>query len=142
MKYIRSIKIICLALVNLIVVTRTFSQTDVPSQDTTNKLKSIKPLMLLTDTAYQRNTASGEYAAGQGKGFQLVTNKFTSLNVSIYAMVRYLNQLPGKQTWQDHLGRTREFVGRNDFHWHRTMIWFSGFVGTPKFTYMATVWTV
>jgi len=139
---IRSIKMICLVLVNLIIVTRTFSQTDVPSQDTTNKLKSIKPLMLLTDTAYQRNTASGEYATGQGKGFQLVTNKFTSLNVSIYAMVRYLNQLPGKQTWQDHLGRTREFVGRNDFHWHRTMIWFSGFVGTPKFTYMATVWTV
>jgi hypothetical protein len=57
-------------------------------------------------------------------------------------MVRYLNQLPGKQTWQDHLGRPHEFVGRNDFHWHRTMIWFSGFVGTPKFTYMATVWTV
>jgi hypothetical protein len=71
MKIIRSIKIISLILINFFSVIKVFSQTDVPSQDTTNALKSIKPLMLLTDTAYQRNTASGEYAAGQGKGFQL-----------------------------------------------------------------------
>jgi hypothetical protein len=57
-------------------------------------------------------------------------------------MVRYLNQMPGEQKWKDHLGVEREFVGRNDFHWHRAMLWFSGFVGTPKLTYAATVWTV
>jgi hypothetical protein len=57
-------------------------------------------------------------------------------------MARYLNQLPGTQTWYDHLGRPRDFTGRNDFYWHRTMIWFSGFVGIPKLTYTATVWTI
>ena len=50
--------------------------------------------------------------------------------------------MPGHQTWQDHLGRNRDFVGRNDFFWHRTMIWFSGWLGTPKLTCGATVWTV
>ena len=70
------------------------------------------------------------------------SNKFGSLNISIYAIARYLNQLPGHQTWQDHLGRDRDFVGRNDFFWHRTMIWFSGWLGTPKLKYIATVWTV
>ena len=57
-------------------------------------------------------------------------------------MARYLNQMPGSATWYDHLGNERDFNGRNDFYWHRTMIWFTGYVGTPKFTYMATIWTI
>ena len=97
------------------------------------------PLMQVKDTTYN-NDATGELTPG--RGFQIAKNEFASLNISIYAMARYLNQMPGDQVWQDHLGRDREFVGRNDFHWHRSMIWFSGFVGTPKFTYTATVWTV
>jgi hypothetical protein len=86
------------------------------------------------------NTASGEFTPG--KGFDLVRTKFGSLNISIYAIARYLNQLPGSQTWEDHLGRSRELTGRNDIYWHRTMIWFSGWVANPKFTYVATVWTI
>jgi hypothetical protein len=117
-------------------------QTDVPMSDSTNEVKMEKPLMLLNDTTYSPNKANGEYAAGQAKGFQLVKNDFTSLNISIYAMVRYLNQMPGNQTWYDHLGRKQTLVGRNDFHWHRSMIWFTGYVGDPRFTYMATVWTI
>lgn len=87
-----------------------------------------------------RNEIAGELSPG--KGFSLVKTKYGTLNISLYAVVRYLNQLPGEQTWQDHLGRDRDFTGRNDFHWHRAMIWFSGFVLTPKLTYTATVWTV
>jgi len=86
------------------------------------------------------NVASGEFTPS--RGFDLVRTKFGTLNISIYAIARYLNQLPGEQKWQDHLGRDRDFTGRNDFYWHRTMIWFSGWVGTPKFTYVATVWTI
>jgi len=93
----------------------------------------------IKDTTFQ-NFAAGELTPG--KGFLLVKNDFASLNFSIYAMVRYLNQGPGDQIWHDHLGRAREFTGRNDFNWHRTMLWFTGFVGTPKLSYMATVWTV
>lgn len=93
----------------------------------------------IRDSTYE-NVASGELTPG--RGFDMVRTKFGSLNISIYAMARYLNQLPGLQTWKDHLGRERNFVGRNDFFWHRTMIWFSGWLGTPKFKYTATVWTV
>lgn len=94
---------------------------------------------VLKDTAYH-NYASGEFTPG--RGFDLVRTPAGSLNISLYAIARYLNQMPGHQVWQDHLGRDREFVGRNDFFWHRTMIWFSGWFGTPKLTYVATVWTV
>jgi hypothetical protein len=87
-----------------------------------------------------KNEAAGEFTPG--KGFQVAKNKFASLNISVYGMARYLNQMPGTDTWQDHLNRSREFNGRNDFYWHRAMIWFTGFAGTPKLTYLATVWTV
>jgi len=86
------------------------------------------------------NTIAGEFTPG--RGFNIVKTKVASLNISIYAIVRYLNQLPGQQTWYDHLGRARDFTGRNDFQWHRAMIWFSGFLLTPNLTYTATAWTV
>ena len=91
------------------------------------------------DSTYA-NTASGEFTPG--RGFDLVRTKFGNLNISIYAMARYLNQLPGNQTFTDHLGRERAITGRNDFYWHRTMIWFSGWVSTPKLRYNAAVWTI
>ncbi|HTX87411.1 MAG TPA: hypothetical protein VMC08_00350 [Bacteroidales bacterium] len=91
------------------------------------------------DTTYA-NVASGEFTPG--KGFDLVKSKFGSLNLSMYGMARWLDQMPGNQTWSDHLDSVRSFKGRNDIFWHRAMIWFSGFLGTPKLTYMITVWTV
>jgi hypothetical protein len=114
------------------------AQNEVPRQDSVTEATLIKRGML-KDTTYE-NYASGEFTPG--RGFDLVKTKYGSLNISLYAVARYLNQLPGYQTWQDHLGRNRDFVGRNDFFWHRTMIWFSGWLGTPKLTYVATVWTV
>lgn len=86
------------------------------------------------------NMVAGELTPG--KGFSIVKTKVASLNIGLYSIVRYLNQLPGEQTWQDHLGRERANTGRNDFYWHRVMIWFTGFVMTPKLTYTATVWTI
>jgi hypothetical protein len=88
------------------------------------------------------NTAAGELTPG--KGFSIVKTKVASLNIGLYSVVRYLNQLPGEheQVWKDHLDRDRELTGRNDFYWHRVMIWFTGFVMTPKLTYTATVWTI
>lgn len=91
------------------------------------------------ELVYQ-NMAAGEFTPG--RGFQLAKNKFASLNLSLYGMARYLNQMPGDALWYDHLGNEREFSGRNDFYWHRAMIWLTGYVGTPKLTYMATVWTI
>jgi hypothetical protein len=91
-------------------------------------------------TVYQ-NSASGEFTPG--RGFQVVKNRFASLNISMYAMARYINQLPPSQTWYDHLGNERTFVGRNDIYWHRVMLWFTGYIGpSRKLTYMTSVWTV
>lgn len=114
------------------------AQNIVPQQDSVQEAILAKR-GIVKDSTYQ-NFASGEFTPS--KGFDLVRTKYGTLNISLYAMARYLNQLPGHQTWQDHLGRERDFVGRNDFFWHRTMIWFSGWFGTPKLTYMATAWTV
>src|SRR4051794_5781859 len=114
------------------------AQNEVPRKDSTTEATVIKRGML-KDSTYE-NYASGEFTPG--RGFDMVKTKYGTLNISLYAIARYLNQLPGRQTWQDHLGRDREFTGRNDFFWHRTMIWFSGWLGTPKLTYVATVWTV
>lgn len=118
----------------------TIAQNTLPLDDSTEK-KTVVYLKrgVLNDTAY-KNVASGEFTPG--KGFDLVRSSFGTLNISLYALVRYLNQMPGKQTWYDHLNRPRTFVGRNDFNFHRAMIWFSGWLGTPKLTYASTVWTV
>ncbi len=92
------------------------------------------------DTAQALNTISGELTPG--RGFNLIKTKYGTLNLSIYALVRYLDQTPGTQVWYDHLGNPQAFVGRNDIYWHRTMLWFSGWLLTPNLTYTATVWTV
>ena len=123
---------------SLLFFATTFAQNEVPMQDS-SYLKMQLTRGEVKDTTYE-NYASGEFTPG--RGFDMVKSKYGSLNISLYAIARYLNQLPGYQTWQDHLGRDRDFVGRNDFFWHRTMIWFSGWLGTPKLTYVATVWTV
>ncbi|HEY3386925.1 MAG TPA: hypothetical protein VGK46_10465 [Saprospiraceae bacterium] len=97
------------------------------------------PLINLSDTIYP-NTKVGAYVPG--RGFQIVRNDFASLNISIYASMRWVNQLSESSTWEDHQGRTLAFDGRNDIYWQRAMIWFTGYITSPKLTYMATVWTV
>jgi hypothetical protein len=128
-------KIVLLAVVCLILVPRRIYGQLAPIDSVTLKPVSEDP----NDRVFF-NQAAGEFTPG--KGFQLAKNKFASLNVSLYAMARYLNQMPGESTWTDHLGNERDFNGRNDFYWHRTMIWFTGYAGTPRLTYMATVWTI
>jgi hypothetical protein len=110
-------------------------------------LAQLEQLLLKKDTTDVSNTirtypnqASGEFTPS--RGFDLVRTKAGSLNISLYSLVRYVNQQSDDKTWYDHLGRTRNFSGRNDIYWHRSMIWFSGFLLTPKLTYTATVWTI
>jgi hypothetical protein len=92
------------------------------------------------NTAVFQNTSGGEFTPG--KGYQLVKNSFASLNISLYASARWLDQISGDSTWSDHQGRHLPFDGRNDIYWQRAMIWFTGYLSSPKLTYMATVWTV
>lgn len=126
--------------ISFVMPSKAWSQNGVPADDDSIQTVSVKVQRgLILDSTY-RNVASGEFTPG--RGFDIARSKFGSLNISVYALVRYLNQMPGNQTWYDHLGRPRNFTGRNDFYWHRTMIWFSGFIGTPKLRYTAAVWTI
>jgi len=86
------------------------------------------------------NAIAGEFAPSAG--FDLIKTRWGSLNISLYGLFRYVNQMPGEQTFVDHLGRTREVVARNDLNWHRSMIWFSGFALDPRLLYVLTAWSL
>lgn len=92
---------------------------------------------IVEDRAFE-NTTAGEFTPG--KGFTLFKTNLASLNISVYALARYINQMPGNQEFEDHLGRTRIADTRNDIWWHRTFVWFSGFFYTPKLRYTISVW--
>jgi hypothetical protein len=53
-----------------------------------------------------------------------------------------MNQLPGDQTFVDHLGRVRQVKTRNDLNWHRTFVWLTGFFYVPKFRYNISLWSL
>ena len=86
------------------------------------------------------NTTAGEFTPA--KGFDIVTTERASLNISFYGLFRYVNQLPGDQTFIDHLGRERDVDPRNDLGWHRTMVWLTGFMWVPEFRYNITLWSL
>lgn len=56
--------------------------------------------------------------------------------------VRYLNQLPPDQAATDHLGRPIAVTPRNDFQFHRVMLFSQGWLFSPKFQYSTFLWTV
>lgn len=86
------------------------------------------------------NTTAGEFTPS--KGFQLFTSPKASLNISVYGLFRWIDQTPAGQTFTDHLGRERAVQARNDMYWQRSMIWFTGFFGTPDLRYNLTVWSL
>jgi hypothetical protein len=77
-----------------------------------------------------------------GNGFLVGRTSAGELAISGYALLRYLNQFPGEQTFTDHLGNERSVDGRNDIYSHRVMIFFKGWLATPKLIYAITFWTV
>ncbi|MGE5358260.1 MAG: DUF3011 domain-containing protein [Bacteroidales bacterium] len=77
-----------------------------------------------------------------GTGFLVGRNSAGELAISAYALERYVNQTPASQTFTDHLGNVRTVDGRNDVWPHRIMVFFKGWVGSPKLIYSVTFWTV
>lgn len=95
------------------------------------------------DTSAQpmyENLFAGQFTPG--RGFDLVRTSKASLNISVYGLFRYLNQMPGEQTYEDHLGRERAVKAKNDLNWHRTMVWLTGFFFVPEFKYNITLWSL
>ncbi len=77
-----------------------------------------------------------------GRGFTVAKGPYGELNFSGYMAVRYLNQLPPDQSATDHLGHPIPIQPRNDFQFHRVMLFTQGWLFTPKFQYSTFVWTV
>ena len=77
-----------------------------------------------------------------GKGFVIGKGPNGRLDISGYALVRYVNQMPGEAPFTDHLGNTRITDGRNDIYPHRVMVFLKGWLGDPKLIYAVTFWTV
>ena len=91
--------------------------------------------------AYGGNSAIfGEF--NPGRGFTVGRGEYGELNLSGYMAVRYLNQLPGDQSADDHLGRPVPIAPRQDFQFHRVMLFSQGWLFTPKFQYSTFLWTV
>jgi hypothetical protein len=77
-----------------------------------------------------------------GDGFLVGRGEAGELSISGYAMLRYMNQMPGEQTFTDHLGNERQVDGRNDIFPHRVIVYLKGWLGTPKLIYNLVLWTV
>jgi hypothetical protein len=77
-----------------------------------------------------------------GRGFTVGRGEYGELNLSGYMAARYLNQLPGEQTATDHLGRPITVAPRQDFQFHRVMLFSQGWLFSPKFQYSTFLWTV
>jgi hypothetical protein len=77
-----------------------------------------------------------------GDGFLVGRTSAGELSISAYALVRYMNQLPADQTFTDHLGKEHDVDTRQDVFPHRVMIFFKGWLGTPKLLYNVFIWTV
>jgi hypothetical protein len=77
-----------------------------------------------------------------GDGFLIGRGSHGELAISGYAMLRYLNQMPGTQTFTDHLGNEHAVDGRNDIFPHRVIVYLKGWLGVPKLVYTLVLWTV
>ena len=82
----------------------------------------------------------GDFAPGNG--FLVGRTRAGEMSISAYALLRYVNQMPGEQTFTDHLGNERTVDGRNDIYPHRVMVFFKGWLGSEKLIYALTLWTV
>jgi hypothetical protein len=76
------------------------------------------------------NTTAGEFTPG--KGFTVFKSDMASLNLSVYGLARYINQIDEDKKFIDHLGREKTIDTRQDIMWHRTFLWVSGHFYTPK----------
>jgi uncharacterized coiled-coil protein SlyX len=64
----------------------------------------------------------GEFDPGQG--FLVGRNDMGELDISAYALVRYLDQHDSDGVFTDHLGDVRTVDARNDIWSHRVMVFF------------------
>ena len=110
------------------------------AQSTTQNQGKADDKSLLPQASEGNPALFGEF--NPGRGFTVGKGKYGELSLSGYMAARYLNQLPGDQTATDHLGRPYQVTPRQDFQFHRVMLFSQGWLFNPKFQYMTFLWTV
>ena len=77
-----------------------------------------------------------------GTGVVVARLDYGELNISAYAMARYINQNDSDGVFTDHLGNLRAVDARHDIFSHRIMVFLKGWMGNPRLIYNITLWTV
>ena len=95
---------------------------------------------LLPKASEGNSAIFGEF--NPGRGFTVAKGETGELNLSGYMATRYLNQMPGNQNATDHSGRPLTVNPRQDFQFHRVMLFSQGWLFSPSFQYSTFVWTV
>jgi hypothetical protein len=110
-----------------------FFSIEVTAQDEAALIDTVN-----AEDAVFESTTAGEFTPG--KGFTVFKSGMASLNLSVYGLARYINQIDEDKKYIDHLGRERAIDTRQDIMWHRTFLWASGHFFTPKLRYTISVW--
>jgi DNA-binding protein H-NS len=77
-----------------------------------------------------------------GTGFVVGRSDFGELDISAYAMARYLDQHDSDGVFKDHFGNERAVDPRTDIFSHRILVFLKGWMGSEKLIYNITLWTV
>jgi hypothetical protein len=88
----------------------------------------------------QRTNSWGELDASSG-GYLIGRSDLGELSIGAYALVRYIDQR-AQDSFLDHLGNEHPIDGRRDVQFHRAMVHFKGWFGSPKLRYQFTVWSL
>ena len=95
---------------------------------------------------------SGQFALGKAKrdswgtytpgtGFKVVNTDKGDLNFSLYTYVRYLNQMGLDPTYTDAFGNTVPVQQREDVQFQKVILYFRGWILSPRFRYLTYVWS-
>jgi hypothetical protein len=121
---------------------------DVPAQTTSNvpaadRRQVSKALSKKDDSgdAEQDGDEPGWGSYTPNLGFKLVDTKYGDVNLSIYAYVRYLNQLGLDGSYTDAFGNLKSVQRRQDLQLTKMQIKFLGWILSPKLRYFLYAWT-
>lgn len=76
-----------------------------------------------------------------GAGFKVVKTGKGELNFSLYTYVRYLNQMGLDPTYTDAFGNTAPVQQRQDVQFQKVILYFRGWLLSPRFRYLTYVWS-
>jgi hypothetical protein len=77
----------------------------------------------------------------QFSGFKLADTEHGDLSIKLYTYVRYLNQTSLDQRYEDDFGNTFILDRRQDVLFQKAMVYFLGWIFSPRFRYLTYVWT-